>query len=118
MPSSPAEPLPTAEAVLRAIARAYDEALQAASSDDLHAVEQLLTATDRLLAAPKQPPADPTAFEAICADARAAHARLLALLSEVRDETGAELGRTRRGRKALGAYAGDPALGRRVESRA
>lgn len=128
MPSSPADPeqsqpLPLgpqpADAVLRALARAYDEALAAAAADDLDAVAQLLAAADELLGAPLLPtPATATAeLAALRADAQAAHARLHAVVEELCTSTATELARTRKGRKALAGYAGLRTLGDKFESR-
>lgn len=124
MPSSPAErsgtgtdhgAAPSGSELLRAMARAYDEALVAAASDDLDACMRLVDAAGTLLAAaPADDPAEPGLRE----EARAAHARLAHLLQDLLAETGTELAEAKHGRKALNAYAGLRTLGARVESRA
>lgn len=116
MPSSPAEAR-RLDDVLRALAQAYDEALAAAAADDLAACGRLLEAADALLASPLAPAADPDQLDLLRADARAAHARLCALIAELQSDAGAELGRTRHGRKALQGYAGERTLGDRIETR-
>lgn len=121
MPSSPADPrhgeAEPLDLVLRAVARAYDEALVAAAADDLDGCARLLTAADLLLAAPSAPAAGGVSLEQLRDDARAAHARLTAVLRELHHDTGEELGRARNGRKALAGYAGSRSLGDRIESR-
>jgi hypothetical protein len=111
----PAGPLP-AGAVLRALARAYDEALAAASSGDFDACARLLDAGDALLAAPLVPGADaslPELHQAACS----AHARLQSVLRGLHADTAEELGRVRTGRKALAGYGGEREIGGRVQSR-
>jgi|SoiMethySBSTD1v2_1073268.scaffolds.fasta_scaffold1271153_2 hypothetical protein len=126
MPSSPADPGSSsppllepqpADAVLAALARAYDEALQAAAGGDLDGCAALLVAADALLAAPLQPTPAAATLAALQTEAQAAHARLAAVLTELRDETAAGLARTRRGRQALAGYAGLRPLGDKFESR-
>jgi len=103
--------------VLAALARAYDEALQAAAGGDLDGCAALLVAADALLAAPLQPTPAAATLAALQTEAQAAHARLAAVLTELRDETAAGLARTRRGRQALAGYAGLRPLGDKFESR-
>ncbi len=120
MLSSPVDPHASpapVDTVLRALARAYDEALIAAAADDLDGCTRLLAAADHLLAAPMAAATADASIEQLRADARAAHARLSAVLLDLRNETSADLGRTRQGRKALAGYAGERSLGDRVQSR-